>query len=65
MTVDRTNGLEFGLRPWVEESVPTATQVLPASVLVSTGFVSGVVGFELTAQAVQPFPICTKRDAAA
>jgi len=40
-------------------------QVLPASVLVSTGFVSGVVGFELTAQAVQTFPICTKRDAAA
>ena len=40
-------------------------QVLPASVLVSTGFVGGVMGFELTAQAVQPFPIGTKRDAAA
>ena len=40
-------------------------QVLPASVLVSTGFVSGVVGFELTAQAAKPFPICTKRDTAA
>ena len=25
MTVDRTNGLEFGLRPWVEESVPAGT----------------------------------------
>jgi len=40
-------------------------QVLPARVWLSTGFVDGVEGFELAAQAVWPFPIGTKRDAAA
>ena len=40
-------------------------QVLPARVWLSTRFVDGVAGFELAAQAVQPFPIGTKRDGAA